>query len=811
VPNREEVVALTSRATVTPPADTGLVVVEEPALARYVRRPVDGLRLLLGLAVVLVGIAVAVVLHDTLLGFERDVLNLFRHLPAVVTGLVVGVAQVVALLVPVLVTVAVLVRRELRQLGLVLLGSVLAALSITGLGLLIQAEGPKTLIESVPRPGVVQAGFPDRPYLAAAAAAATIMLVDLAPRWQRAGTSVLLLLTLSRLIAGKDTLLALFITLATGWTVGAAILYLLGTPNRRPDGGALAAALEQAGLPVQRLRRLDLPFPGSRAYGGNAVSGEALFVRVRDRDDHTAGLFGRLYRYLRLRHGGDIRPLASLRDVTEREALGSYAVSGSGARTPALLAVTEVGEDAMVLAYRWVDGRRWDEIDPAELDDQRITDFWIQVARLHSRRVAHGNLRQSNLMVDAAAKVWLVGTEVGELSADRRRLSQEVAQALCSVALAAGADRAVTTATAGLGRSAVVAALPMLQPLALSRGTRSALKQHPELLADLRSRVQTLAGLDTIRYEQLERVRPRTILTLVAATAAGYVLLTQVTNVDLGSVVTGADWTWASGVLVFAAMTYPGAALNLVGFMPERLPFRGLLVVQLAASFVTLLAPSVLGGAALNGRFAQKKGIEPAAAVAAVGIANVASALMHLTLLAVFLAWAGSTETAKVRLPKGAVLLVVAGVVLFAALVLLVVPAGRRLVAARLVPAVRRMLSGVRESLRPANLVIGFGGAGLLTLSNLAALALSVQAFGGGLSFRDVGVVYLAGSILASAAPTPGGLGAVEAALAAGLTAAGLPSQQAVSAVLLFRLATFWLPVLPGWVAFHRLQRTGEI
>jgi uncharacterized protein (TIRG00374 family) len=70
-----------------------------------------------------------------------------------------------------------------------------------------------------------------------------------------------------------------------------------------------------------------------------------------------------------------------------------------------------------------------------------------------------------------------------------------------------------------------------------------------------------------------------------------------------------------------------------------------------------------------------------------------------------------------------------------------------------------------------------------------------------------VAVVYLAGSAIGNAAPTPGGLGAVEAALAAGLTAAGLAGDVAVSAVLLYRLATFWLPVAPGYMAFGWLQR----
>jgi len=69
----------------------------------------------------------------------------------------------------------------------------------------------------------------------------------------------------------------------------------------------------------------------------------------------------------------------------------------------------------------------------------------------------------------------------------------------------------------------------------------------------------------------------------------------------------------------------------------------------------------------------------------------------------------------------------------------------------------------------------------------------------------------LAGAAVASAAPTPGGLGAVEVALSTGLTAAGMSGTAAISAVLLFRLATFWLPVPAGWVALHFLQRRSVI
>ena len=50
-------------------------------------------------------------------------------------------------------------------------------------------------------------------------------------------------------------------------------------------------------------------------------------------------------------------------------------------------------------------------------------------------------------------------------------------------------------------------------------------------------------------------------------------------------------------------------------------------------------------------------------------------------------------------------------------------------------------------------------------------------------------------------------LGAFEAALTAGLAGVGMSSGLAVSAVLLYRLATYWLPMAPGWVSLRLLQR----
>jgi uncharacterized protein (TIRG00374 family) len=97
-----------------------------------------------------------------------------------------------------------------------------------------------------------------------------------------------------------------------------------------------------------------------------------------------------------------------------------------------------------------------------------------------------------------------------------------------------------------------------------------------------------------------------------------------------------------------------------------------------------------------------------------------------------------------------------------------------------------------------------------LLLSALG-LAATLAAFGTSFPVVPVLAVFVVGTTLGQIAPTPGGLGAVEAALVAGLTAIGITSTEAVAAVLGSRLLTFWLPVLPGVVAFRVLQRRGVV
>ena len=137
---------------------------------------------------------------------------------------------------------------------------------------------------------------------------------------------------------------------------------------------------------------------------------------------------------------------------------------------------------------------------------------------------------------------------------------------------------------------------------------------------------------------------------------------------------------------------------------------------------------------------------------------------------------------------------------------------GRRWTRKQLIPGARSAAGSLRQAAAsPVKLGLLFGGSALITLAYIAALDASVQAFGAGPGLIVLGAVYLGAAALAAAAPTPGGLGAIEAALVAGLTGVGMQPGPAVSAVLLYRLATYWLPVLPGWLSWRSLQHRGYV
>jgi len=92
-------------------------------------------------------------------------------------------------------------------------------------------------------------------------------------------------------------------------------------------------------------------------------------------------------------------------------------------------------------------------------------------------------------------------------------------------------------------------------------------------------------------------------------------------------------------------------------------------------------------------------------------------------------------------------------------------------------------------------------------LADAAVLAVSIRATGATVPWHDLLLVYSTGVAAQSLNLTPGGLGVAEGTLSLALVATGLGTSQALAAVLLYRLASFWLVALAGWLVLLWLRR----
>jgi Lysylphosphatidylglycerol synthase TM region len=155
---------------------------------------------------------------------------------------------------------------------------------------------------------------------------------------------------------------------------------------------------------------------------------------------------------------------------------------------------------------------------------------------------------------------------------------------------------------------------------------------------------------------------------------------------------------WPRQRLLIAAVDAEfGRRVGLLGGVSARVPFWLTVLAQGASSFVNRVSPSNVGGTALNVRFLQKAGIEPAAGVAAVGVNSLAGPLVHAVLLVIFFAWAGRSPGKAFKLPSSSTLLVILGVAAAVIGIVIATRQGRQFAARKLLPSLRSSLASLRR------------------------------------------------------------------------------------------------------------------
>jgi glycosyltransferase 2 family protein len=300
---------------------------------------------------------------------------------------------------------------------------------------------------------------------------------------------------------------------------------------------------------------------------------------------------------------------------------------------------------------------------------------------------------------------------------------------------------------------------------------------------------------------------------LVVAAVTALVIVPQVTQIgQILSSLREADWAWLAGAVLASAVTYPMAAVQLSGASRARLPAARTVAAQVAAAVPGLVAPGAIGGAGLNVRYLERSGLSRTEALTAVTLANTAAFAVHAAALVTIGATVTGIGVAAVPAPPRWALLAaviavaaLAGVVFWSRL-------GRRLPGRRLAGQARELAGTLLAALRcPRQAILLLGGSAGVTAGYALALWCSLRAFGAPLSPLRAAAAYLAGAAAGAVSPTPGGLGAVDAALTGVLIRLGVTGGTAVLGVVAFRVTTYWLPVLPGAAALRALRRRGRL
>jgi len=790
------------------------IVIEDIPEPPRTRRTSDLLRLIVTLSVIALVVLLGSIRSETTQGLQEDITSAVTTVPDLVVSILATLNSLIVLALPIYLIADLAIRRRWRLLGTSLLAAGVA-LAVAALFDAYSEELLKgALLESLTLSTGGGAGRTAAAFglFAAVAALMTVEGSGARPRTVVVVWGALFALAILFLIDRRATPLALLVSVLAGHVIGLAVRYLSGTENPRAGARQIAEALIRVGLAPVWLRQHEQESTQGRRFDMRSEDGTEALVQLLDPDRSATMLLRQLTRVVRVRTWVTRAPGLSARAQVQQAAVPVLMARGAEVRTPRLLAAAEVDDRTMLYAEeRPTRLRPLEDFAPEAISDEALTQAWREVRRMHRAGVAHEGLHPGSFAVDPDGRVWILGLTQGEIAAPRLRMRLDRAELLVATVLLVGLDRAISAAEREIGDQDLANLPALLQPIALNPSIRAALAGHDHLLETIREEAATRAPEPSADSVKLERLRPRTVVSLVAVTFAVYVLAGQLGNVNFATVFRSIDWWWAAAAVLASLVTYVGSALTIRPFSPVHVPWTRWMAAQFAATFVTLVAPAAVGSAGTNVRVIQKSGASSALAIASVGVSTLVS------LVTTVIAFVGVTVLSQedtgfdISAPSSGVL-AIAGTVVALILVAFVVPFTRRIIVARIRPLWEsigpRLLDVVRD---PKRLLEGIGGSLLTSLAYAVTLWAAVEAYGHSVPIGAAVVVYLGAGLLGSVAPTPGGIGAVEAALVAGLSAVGVPADAALPAALLYRTVTFWLPTVPGWFAFQWMQRRDAI
>lgn len=251
---------------------------------------------------------------------------------------------------------------------------------------------------------------------------------------------------------------------------------------------------------------------------------------------------------------------------------------------------------------------------------------------------------------------------------------------------------------------------------------------------------------------------------------------------------------------VFAALTYYFIAL-------KPLKYLRTLLVEFGINTLNRLLPAGIGGIGANYVYLTKSKHAPAQAEAVVAVNTVIGIVANLLLLGFLLIYFPAKNfkftslSSHLALVGCLIFVVVAGALIF-------VPSLRKKISHNLKLVLKNIYKYRYLKMRLlAGLLCQIG----LTLGFVLALYFSLRAVHGYLPIGSLMLAYSFAIWVGAVIPAPGGAGTVDAGLVAGLLVFQVALPEAVAAVLIFRLISFWLPLVLGFGPLYASYRRGYL
>ncbi|HTX96916.1 MAG TPA: lysylphosphatidylglycerol synthase transmembrane domain-containing protein [Mycobacterium sp.] len=772
------------------------ITVSGSLLQPVTRRTTDILRVVLAALFLATVIAGSLVTRAKWAALEKSISEIVGVLPPEQASLVYRLYGIAILALPFVILVGLIVTRQWKLLGAYAAAGLIAvlALSISGNGF----SAPQWHFKVSGRLDTTVSQFVDDPrWIAMVAAMVTVTGPWLPARWRRSWWALLLAFVPVHLVISAVVPARSLLGLAVGWFVGSLVIWVVGTPALEVPLEGAVRAMDRRGFVAVGFTVVQPAGHGPLVLAARSTHPDtAAIVEMYGPNQRSGGALRQLWQKLMLRTSETPPLQASMRLAVEHRALMAIAFGDLHLANTSTIAVAELDRGWMLYAHTPDRGIPIDQSAPAT----PVARAWESLRLLHHHQIAHGDLRSSQITVDDDS-VRFGGFGSADYGATDVKLQSDIAQLLVTTTAVYDAKSAVAAATTFFGKDTIIKASARLTKSAMPQRLRKSVRNPGAVISAARDEVMRQTGADQIQTATITRFTRNQLIQLVLLVGLVYVAYPYISSVpSFLSAMRTANWRWVLLEVAVSALTYIGAASALWASADWRARFRNLVLLQFACTFAATTTPAGVGGLALSTRYLQKSGMSTERATAAVAMQQAVQVITHVVLLIIFSAAAGATADLSHFVPSATVLYLVAGVALGLVGAFLLVPALRRWLRTTVRPRLNEVMADLAKLIRePRRLTVIVLGCATTTLGNALALWASVLAFGGGATLVTVTIVTMVGGTLASSAPTPGGVGAVEAALIGGLAAFGLSASVGVPAVLLYRVITCWVPVLVGW------------